>query len=76
MVAFNKFVIMLEEYHFDIVALSEMWLQDCLFHQNYVEINGYNSVFRNRIGKHGGGIGFYIKINYIQCETRLLKRTQ
>ena len=42
-------------------ALSETWLQDCSFQQNYVEINGYDSVFRNRIDKRGEGVGFYIK---------------
>jgi len=29
--------------------------------QNYVQIAGYNTVFKNRIGKKGGGVGFYIK---------------
>ena len=52
---------MLQEYQFDIVVLSETWLQDCSFHQNNVQINGYNSIFKNRIGKRGGGVGFYIK---------------
>ena len=60
MATFNKFVMMLQEYQFDIVALSETWLQDCSFQQNYIRINGYNSVFRNRIGKRGGGVDFYI----------------
>ena len=58
---FNEFVMMLQEYQFDIVALSETWLQDCSFQQNYVQVNVYNSFFRNRIGKRGGGVGFYIK---------------
>ena len=52
---------MLQEYQFDIVALSETWLQDCSFQQNYVQINAYISIFRNRIVKRGGGVGFYIK---------------
>ena len=51
---------MLHEYQFDIVALNETWLQDCSFQQNYVQINGYNSVFKNRMGKREG-VGFYIK---------------
>ena len=76
MSTFNELVTMLQEYQFDIVALSETWLQDCSFQQNYVQINGYNSVFRNRIGKHGGGVGFFIKVNYIQSETRPLKKTR
>ena len=53
MLTFNEFVMMLQEYQFDIVALSETWLQDCSFQQNYVQINGYNSVFGNIISKHG-----------------------
>ena len=61
MSTFNEFVIVLQEYQFDIVTLSEKWLQDCSFQQNYVQINDYNSVFRKRIGKRGGGTGFYIK---------------
>ena len=52
---------MLQVYQFDLIALSETWVQDCSFQENYVQINGQNPVFRNRIGKHGGNIGFYIK---------------
>ena len=52
---------MLQEYQFDIGALSEMWLQDCSFQQNYIQKNSCSSVFQNRIGKCGGGIGFYVK---------------
>ena len=78
MSTFNEFVMMLQEYQLDVVALSETWLQDCSFQQNYVQINGYNSVFRNRICKCGGSVGFYIKesINYIQSEIRPLKKTR
>ena len=57
----NEFIMMLQEYQSDVVALSETWLQDCSFQQNYVQINSHNSVFRNRIGKCGGGVVFYIK---------------
>ena len=53
---------MLQEYQFDIVALSETWRQDFSLKRNYVQINGYNSVFGNRNGKRGcGGVGFYIR---------------
>ena len=31
------------------------------FQQNYGQINGYNSVFRNRTSKLGGSVGFHIK---------------
>ena len=61
MSTFNEFNIMLNEYKFDIIALSETWLQDSSHQQNYIQINGYNTVFKNRTGKRGGGVGFYIK---------------
>ena len=55
---------MLQEYQFDIVALSGTWRQDFSFERNYVQINGYNSVLRNRNGKRGwGGVGFFITVN-------------
>ena len=61
MSTFNVFIMMLQEYQSDVVALSETWLQDCSFQQNYVQINSYNSVIRNGIWKCGGGVVFYIK---------------
>ena len=61
MLTFYEFVMMLQECQFDIIALSETWLQDCLVQQNYVQVNGFNSVFRNRISKREGCVGFYMK---------------
>ena len=61
MSAFNEFAMMFQECQFDIVALIDTWLHDCSFQQNYVQINGYNSVFRNRKDKRGGDVGVYIK---------------
>ena len=37
---------MLDEYQFDVIALSETWLKDCKYQQNYVQINGYNAVLK------------------------------
>ena len=78
MSTFSEFVMMFQEYQFDIIAFSETWLHDCSFQQNYVQINGYNSVFRNRIGKPGGGVGFCIKesITYKVIKILPLKRAQ
>ena len=45
MLAFNEYIMMLEEYQFDIITLGGAWLQDCFFQQNHIQINGYNSVF-------------------------------
>ena len=61
MSTFNEFSVMLNEYKFDVIALTETWLQDNSHQQNYVQINGYNTVFKNRTSKKGGGVGFYIK---------------
>ena len=48
MSTFNEFNIMLNEYKFDVIALSETWLQDSSHQQNYIQINGYNTAFKNR----------------------------
>ena len=52
---------MLDEYKFDVTDLSETWLKDYKYQQNYVQINGYNAIFKNRTNKRGGGVDFYIK---------------
>ena len=58
---FDAFHLMLENHKFDIVALSETWLKDNKHQYEYVQIPGYNTVFRNRENKKGGGVGFYVK---------------
>ena len=57
---FDAFHLMLENHKFDIVALSETWLKDNKHQYEYVQIPGYNTVFRNRENKNGGGVGFYV----------------
>ena len=52
---------MLENDKFDIVALSETWLKDNKHQYEYVQIPGYNTVFRDRENKKGAGVGFYVK---------------
>ena len=61
--SFDEFNLMLTTYGFDIVALSETWLKDNNFLLDYVTIPGYNSEYRNREQKRGGGVGFYLKEN-------------
>ena len=51
---------MMNRYQFDIVAVSETWLKDKT-QLEYVQINGYSSVWKNRESKTGRGVGFYIK---------------
>ena len=58
---FDAFHLMLENHKFDIVALSETWLKDNKHQYKYVQIPGYNTVFRNRENKMSGGVGFYVK---------------
>ena len=57
---FNEFVMILQGHQFDIVASDVDVASGLSFQQNYVQINGYNSVFRNRKDKRQGGVGFYI----------------
>ena len=54
----DTFHLMSENHKFDIVALSETWLKDNKHQYEYVQIAGYNTVFRNRENKKGGGAGF------------------
>ena len=61
MSTFNEFSIMLNSYQFDIIAVTETWLQDTEYQSDYVQVNGYNTVFKNRTGKRGGCAGFYLK---------------
>ena len=61
MSTFNEFSIMLNLYQLDIMAVTETWLQDTKYQQNYVQINGYNAIFKDRTNKRGGGVGFYLK---------------
>ena len=52
---------MRNRYQFDIVDVSETWLTDNKRQLEYVQINGYSSVWKNRESKTGGGVGFSIK---------------
>ena len=51
---------MINEYQFDIVALTETWLRDDKDLLDYVKISSYNFVYRNREQKRGG-VGAYLK---------------
>ena len=57
----NEFSIILNSYQFDIIAVTETWLQDTEYQRDYVQVNGYNTVFKNRTGKRSGGVVFYLK---------------
>jgi len=49
---------MLNIYKFDIITLSETWLQSNQQQLDYVKIPGYNQLFKNRDNKRGGGVVF------------------
>ena len=51
--------IIMNEQHFDILAISETWLSDHI-HSEIVHISGYH-LYRNDRRSHGGGVLLYIK---------------
>ncbi|XP_057299344.1 uncharacterized protein LOC130629967 [Hydractinia symbiolongicarpus] len=57
---FTEFSLMLNIYDFDIITLSETWLQDNKEQLDYVNIPGYKTLFKNRKSR-GGGVGIYAK---------------
>ena len=61
MSTFPGFEAMLKTYEFDIITLSETWLNDDQKLLKYVEIPGYDCGFRNRVHNKGGGVGYYVK---------------
>ena len=61
MSTFNKFSFMLNSCQFDIITVTEKWLQDTKHQHDHVQVDGYNLVFKNQTGKKGGSVGFYLK---------------
>jgi exonuclease III len=58
---FNEFLLTVNSYPLDIIALSETWLKDNPQLMEYVSIPGYATEFRHREDIKGGGVGVYIK---------------
>ena len=58
---FDEFQVMLYRRPFDIIALSETWLQSDTNLLQYVQIPGYSFCYKNRDEQRGGGVGMYIK---------------
>ena len=46
MATFNQFSILLNSCQFDIIAVTEMWLQDTKYQRDYVQVKEYNTVFK------------------------------
>ena len=57
----DEFHVMLNEYQFAIITMSETWLKDNQKLLDYVDIPGHNLEYANRDNKQGGAIGAYIK---------------
>ena len=58
---FDRFAIMLKSYEFDIISLSETRLTHNQHQLDYVNIAGYELIFKHRRDKKGGGVGFNVK---------------
>ena len=58
---FDEFQVMLYRRPFDIITLSETWLQSDTNLLQYVQIPGYSFCYKNRDEQRGGGVGMYIK---------------
>jgi len=58
---FDKLLLVIQRYGFDMVMLSETWLKDNPQLLSHVTIPGYANEFRNRDKIKGGGVGAYIK---------------
>lgn len=69
---FNEFLLTVNSYPLDIIALSETWLKDNPQLMEYVSIPGYATEFRHREDIKGGGVGvgLYIKVD-IKYKRRL-----
>ena len=67
---FDEFHVMLNEYQFDIITMSETWLKDNQKLLDYVDIPGYNLEYANRDNKRGGGVGVYIKETFTYTERK------
>ena len=67
---FDEFHVMLNEYQFDIITMSETWLKDNQKLLDYVDIPGSNLEYANRDNKRGGGAGVYIKETFTYTERK------
>ena len=61
---------MLHEYQFDIITMSETWLKDNQKLLDYVNIPGCKLEYANRDNKQGGGVGVYIKEIFTYTERK------
>ena len=65
---FDEFHVMLNEYQFDIITMSETWLKDNQKLLDYVDIPGYILEYANHDNKRGGSVAVYIKETFPYTE--------
>ena len=53
----DEFNVMLQEHPFNILALSETWLNDDVNLLNFVKILGYKFSYKNQHERRGRGVG-------------------
>ena len=58
---FDQLLFTINRYPFEIIAMSEIWLNNNPLLLEHVKIPGYIPEFRNRNTCRGGGVGAYIK---------------
>ena len=59
--SFDELVLLIKEYPYDVITMSETWLKNNPHLLNYVSIPGYSNIFQNCDDIHGGGVGVYLK---------------
>ena len=57
---FDEFQVMLYQHPFDIITLSETWLQNDTNLLQYAQTPGNSICYKNRDERRGGGVGMYI----------------
>ena len=59
--SFDELILLIKEYPYDVITMSETWLKNNPHLLNYVTIPGYSNIFRNRDYIRGGGVGVYLR---------------
>ena len=67
---FDEFHVMLNEYRFDIITMSETQLKDNQKLLDHVDIPGYILEYANHGNKRGGGVGVYVKETFTFTERK------
>lgn len=58
---FNDFSLIVQQNDYDVIVISETWINQDDFPQNIFNIPGYNFYNKNRLFGRGGGVGAYVR---------------